>query len=184
MANIKSLHYVDFTCHGAGSEEVIEEIARHVHAFNREHDNSLGLDFPAWSVGKPFANAQQIRVFGELPQLTLFVRQPRAIRLLAMGDVARTAVTLVPAGVGSPLAAVIRDTSAEKCKPSHARRRAARGMPPFDGKHAALQFAISFTSKTNGQSFLLKLKKRVVDAVAQVEFNSYGVCQSGGVPQF
>jgi len=184
MAKLESLHYVDFSCQGEVSKDVIEEVARHVHAFNREHGNALGLDFPAWAPGQQFSDAVQIRVLGEAEPLGVFLRQPRAIRLLALGEVARTAVTKVPLGSGIPTVAVVRDTSAEKTKPSHARRRAARGLPAFDGKHAKSQFSISFTSKSTGQSFLLKLKKRVVERLQEVQFNSYGVCASGGVPQF
>lgn len=184
MAKLDSLHYVDFSCQGESSEEVIAEVARHVHAFNREHDNVLGLDFPAWTPGQQFQNAQQIRVLGEAEHLSTFLRQPRAVRLLALGEVARTALSKVPDFAELPTVAVVRDSSAEKTKPSHARRRAARGLPEFDGKHAKHQFALSFTSKSTGQAFLLKLKKRVVERLQEVQFTSYGICARGGIPQF
>lgn len=179
---LTALHYVDYSAQGEDSAEMIAEIVRLVHAYNREHGNVLGLDFPGWVAGESFAGAQQVRVFGEKEQLAVFIRQPRAVRLMSMGDVARSMVARVPVGAGA--AAVVRDSAADKNKPSHARRRERRGVGVFSGERAKPQFGVAFTSKSTGQEFLLKMKKRVAEAAEAVQFNSYGLCLQGGVPQF
>lgn len=182
MTELSFLHYIDYTCQGDDGPQSIEEVARHVHAFNRDNGNSLGYDFPAWVVGGKLTDARHIRLFGDKDALSRFIRQPRSARLLGMGDVARSAITPVP--VGAPLAAVVRDAAAGKAKPSHARRREARGVPAYTSRKPQAQFSISFSSKSTGQDFLLKLKKKAVEVGGMPEFNSYGACRAGGVPQF
>lgn len=175
------MHFVEYTAQGEEGREAIVEVARHVHAFNREHDNTLGIDFPEWAAGDTLVNASRIRVFGVRENLAKFIAQPRGLRLLGMGFIARSALTQAPEDV--PVAAVVRDNAATKNKPSHAARRAARGVEAYQGKHAAPGFTLGVSSKTTGQAFLLKMrKKEVLEGV--VAFNSYGLCIAGGLPQF
>lgn len=183
MAAINQLHYVEFSGHGSEGPSPLEEVARHVHAFNREHGNTLGVDYPEWQAGQAPAGAlTRLRVFGLAATLRQFIGQPRAMRLLAMGEVARSALSPVPAD--APLAAVKRDSTADKSKPSHARRRAARGIAPFEGRQATAQLSLSVESKSTGMGFALKLRKLGVAPTNEVGFNSYGLCSTGGLPQF
>jgi len=175
------LNFVEYTAQGEDGAELITEVARHVHAFNREHDNALGIDFPAWEVGTSLNVAERIRVFGNKDALSKFIAQPRGLRLLGLGTIARTALAEAPAG--APTAAVVRDNAANKTKPSHARRREARGCSAFAGVHAKPGFALTFASQTTKQDFQLKMRKKSVDA-APLRFNSYGLCVEGGLPQF
>ncbi|MDO8414869.1 MAG: type I-F CRISPR-associated endoribonuclease Cas6/Csy4 [Agitococcus sp.] len=179
---LTSLSYIAFAGQGEDGSEMMAEVWRHVHAFNREHGNVLGIDFPEWVAGTAMESANTLRVFGTSDQLMAFIRQPRGLRLLATGGVSRSAVTTVPAG--SAFAAPTRDSSADKVKPAQARRRERRGQPAFSQPHAKTQFSVACSSKTNGHSFLFKMKKRFVAAVTEVSFSSYGMCVQGGLPQF
>lgn len=175
------LNFVEYTAQGEDGAELITEVARHVHAFNREHNNALGIDFPGWAEGTSFKLAQSIRVFGNKDALSKFIAQPRGLRLLGLGTIARTAMAEAPTDV--PTAAVVRDNAASKTKPSHARRREARGGATYAGVQAAPGFTMSFASQTTKQDFLLKMRKKPTDAVPP-RFNSYGLCVEGGLPQF
>lgn len=175
------MYFVEYTAQGDEGREAIVEVARHVHAFNREHGNLVGIDFPDWQVGATLTEANRIRVFGQRENLAKFIAQPRGLRLLGMGSIARSALAEAPAG--GPVAAVARDNAANKTKPSHAIRRQARGAEPYRGKPAVPGFALSVTSKSTGQPFLLKMRKAPADA-GVVQFSSYGLCIAGGLPQF
>jgi CRISPR-associated endoribonuclease Cas6/Csy4 subtype I-F len=180
--SLSDLRYVEFSCQGEESGDVTAEIVRQVHAFGRENGNTIGVDFPEWQPGKPLAAASKVRVFGKLEDLTKFVRHPRALRLFAMGSIARSAIEATPPT--AVYASILRDSLVNRSKPSHARRRERRGAPALDLAPNKPQFGIAVTSKSTGQAFLLSMRKRVSDSVTAVQFGGYGMCQSGGIPQF
>jgi CRISPR-associated endoribonuclease Cas6/Csy4 subtype I-F len=179
---LEDLHYVDYSSTAAEPLVILAEVVRHVHAYNRVHDCSLGIDFPEWEPGAKVVRVGIMRVFGAKDALLQFAAQPRSLRLLALGEVARGTIVASPAS--DKFASILRDSNADKVKPAHARRRERRGVGPFDASHARSDLAIPLTSSTNGQSFLLKLKKQRTEADSRIVFNSYGLCIQGALPQF
>lgn len=179
---LEALHHVEFQARGEEGAAMVTEVWRHVHAFNREHGNCLGVDFPAWTAGSALPEALAIRVFGAKETLSRFIGQSRAARLQASGAVVRGAVSACP--VATEFAAVLRDSSANKNSPSHARRRARRGKDNFSGVVSTTQFSAPYSSESTGHDFLLKIKKGVAARTGLVAFNSYGMCFKSAVPQF
>jgi CRISPR-associated endonuclease Csy4 len=186
MQKVTELCFVDirFT---EETQEIQPALMGFVHAFNSEHGSPLGVDFPKWSSTDRAANVDCVRLFGKEDAFQKFFAQPRMARL---GSLLGCAFMLKAIPAYSQLAAVTRDNTADKNKPGHARRLERRAMargetaPPELKKSGRSAAAMPFTSKSTGQSFLMKLKKAVYEGPAEVVFNSYGLCKQGGLPQF
>jgi CRISPR-associated endoribonuclease Cas6/Csy4 subtype I-F len=193
MQDIASLHFVDIHF-SAETLEVLPMLLSMVHGYNSVRGNPIGVDFPRWTseqstVGE---SAQQLfRVMGPAAAVGDFFQQSRMPRLSSVLGCSFT-VCAVPAT--SQFAAVSRHNTGNKNKPGHARRLARReaartGQPVAVSdlvlKHTpSVGIEVPASSKSTGQSFLLKLKKATSVPVAQVEFNAYGLCKAGAVPQF
>jgi CRISPR-associated endoribonuclease Cas6/Csy4 subtype I-F len=180
--DITTLCYVEFSTSDGIDPRLVEGVLRHVHAYGREHGTALGVDFPEWRPEECFQNPRRIRVLGPNEPLAAFIRQPRSLRLLEMGDVSRSAIAPVPDT--ATYASLRRDSSADKTKPSHAARRLRRGAGEYTGQTAMRRFSIAMTSKSTGMSFMLSMKKIAADKPVTVTFGGYGMCHTGAVPQF
>lgn len=180
---IDELHYVDFAEQGEEGPGAANEVRRHLHAFNRDKGNHLGFDFQEWKIGTRAPKLTQIRVFGKKELLLAFIKQPRSLRLMATGCVSRTAILPVPKC--DVFVTVSRDSSADKVKPSHARRRMNRGGVPYEQPSKRADLTLYEESKSNGNTFPLRLKKQEASQSAFVTFNSYGLCMANSaIPSF
>ncbi|MCC5611509.1 type I-F CRISPR-associated endoribonuclease Cas6/Csy4 [Nostoc sp. CHAB 5834] len=159
-----------------------------VHSFNSENGNVLGFDVPHWKAGQAPKSVKSVRIFGAESALQAFFSDMRGRRLSSVFMVGVESIRPVPATAIS--ASVSRDTTAEASRPTAVRRRekraAARGeqASPFEANRHFCELAIPLRSKSTDRNFMLKLKKREVKGAAPVAFSSYGLCVSGGVPQF
>lgn len=184
---VDELHYAEIDLCGNADEAVLAVALffRCVHGYNREHpEDKLGLDVPAWKAGGTFAGpAQRLRLFGTKPSLQAFFAHPRIVRLVLSGAIHAGAVCPAPSVLD--FAAIRRDTAADKSRPSHQRRLARRGHAPTNPATPRQSgWAVPLTSSSTGQRFLLKLKKVNCGAPHEIEFNAYGACAKGAVPQF
>ena len=188
MSSTSTLHFLELSFQEDGDEMLPIAVA-YVHAFNAKNGNVLGVDFPGWAPARNFQGSASLRVLGSAEVLASFVAQPKVSRLATLCGLSLK-VAAVPAGAA--LAAVTRDNRGDRAKPSYARRIARRAAEqtgaPIEQVVARTtrpsEVSVSLTSASNKQNFLLKLKKRVVPASEQLQFNAYGLCIQGGIPQF
>ncbi len=108
---------------------------------------------------------------------------PGQSRVVA-GDVLRSAVAACPDSTA--WARVIRDTTANKLKPSTMRRLQRRGGQMPEAEPPSWRgIALRANSQSTGQWFAPKLRKTAVDAApSTVRFSAYGLCLEGAVPQY
>lgn len=188
MSAEPTLHYIELAFQ-AENQEFLPITVGYVHAFNVNHENALGVDFAGWTPAYSPFNPLSLRIFGTTEALQAFKSQTKVSRLAALCGLS-VKVSAVP--LTAELVAVTRDNRSGKAKPSHgrriARRAAARAgtdvMPEAPSHRWPCDVGVLLTSTSNKNSFMLRLKKRVVQSSQPVKFNAYGLCIAGGIPQF
>lgn len=185
---IANLFFVDVPV----SEELHEltpDFLAMVHSFNAKNGNVLGFDFPDWepSVMALVGHTCVIRVLGPQESLAEYFGQMKVKRFVSLVGKVQSPER-VPAD-GCVFAALTRDNRCDRFKPSYGRRQARRAMArgdtaPETTARPASDLSVPFNSTSTAQSFKLIVKKCFTSPSSVVEFNSYGLCKLGAIPQF
>lgn len=187
MSAERTLHFIDMAFQ-AEEVEFLPVTVGYVHAFNAQHKNALGVDFPGWAPVSSFSRATTLRILGTAEALQAFVSQVKVSRLASLCGLN---VKVSPVPQTAELVALTRDNRSDKQKPAYGRRigrraseRTGTEVLPEVRQRRQSEMGVSLTSTSNKNSFILRLKKRPVQSSAAVKFNGYGLCIEGGIPQF